>query len=126
MNIQDIHGAGVLFGAARNNPSRAVRRVSEEDSRKAREAFYKAVRSCDKASEKMMDKHLESVAESAKKRAEYLKKKSIADRARKTADNMRELNENILIERINHQNIIEEMRVREFNRQELLKPRGGD
>ena len=126
MSIQDIHGAGVLFGAARNNSSRAVKRVSEEDLRHAREAFYKALRSCDKASEKMMDKHLESVAESAKKRAEYLKKKNIADRARKTADNMRELNENILIERINHQNIIEEMRVREFNREELLKQSGGD
>ncbi|MDR1509359.1 MAG: hypothetical protein LBS53_06945 [Synergistaceae bacterium] len=121
MGIQSIHDTNILFTAARDNVSRSVKRVSEEDLRRAREAFYKAARSCDKASEKMMDKHLESVAESAEKRAKYLRKKNIDDRAKKTADGMRELNEILLIERINHQNSIEEMRVREFNRKELLK-----
>jgi hypothetical protein len=118
MDIQNIHGANVLFTAARNHASRAVRRVSDDELRQAREAFYRAVRSCDKASERMMDKHLESVAESAKKMAEYRRKKDIEDRSRKAADNTRMLNENILTEQINHRNRIEEMRVREFNRRE--------
>ena len=53
--------------------------------------------------------------------AEYRKKKAIEDRARQRADDIRTINENILIERINHRNMLEEIRIREFNRGEIFK-----
>jgi hypothetical protein len=112
MGIQNIGAANSLFLAARNQQVRRVKNTSDEDLQKAREFFYKAVKSCDKATERMMDKHIESVAESAKKQAEYRKKKAVVEKAREKADDTRELNESILIERINHRNMLEEIRLK--------------
>jgi hypothetical protein len=121
MSVQSINQANSLFIDAWNDVSRKVKHVTESDQQKAREAFYNAVRDCDRATENMVDKHLESVAESAKKLAEYRKKKAVADRAMKAADQQRVLNENILLERINYQNMLEETRIRELNRKEIMK-----
>ncbi|MDR3281241.1 MAG: hypothetical protein LBT23_12100 [Synergistaceae bacterium] len=121
MSVQNANQANSLFIDAWNDVSRKVKRVTDSDQNRAREAFYKAVRACDKATESMVDRHLESVAESAKRQAEYRKKKAVADRAAKTADERRVLNADILLERINYQNMLEESRIRELNRKELMK-----
>jgi hypothetical protein len=124
MGVQNINDAKILFMQAWNDNSRRVQKVSESDQQRAREAFYKAVRDCDKATEKIMDEHLERVAESAKKLAEYHRKKAITDRAMKEADIRREINEAVLIDRINHHNMLEDLRVRELNRKALAEADG--
>jgi hypothetical protein len=123
MGIQNLNASNALFMSVLNDVNRKAKIATESDQQKAREAFYKSERSCYNAAENMMDKHLERVAKSAKEQAEYRKKKSVADRARQEADRQRNFNEDILIERINHQNMLEETRVRELNRNELLKYR---
>ncbi|MDR1651706.1 MAG: hypothetical protein LBR87_07945 [Synergistaceae bacterium] len=121
MSVQNTGRLNSVFMALRGGAPRKVRQVTEPERQEAREAFYKALRACDKASERMMDKHLESVAESAKKQAEYRRKKAVADRAMSEADERRALNEVVLIERINHQNMLEEARIRDLRRKELLE-----
>jgi hypothetical protein len=114
---------GAFFAVARDRIECGLKKAGESEERRAREAFYKAVKSCDKATERMMDKHHESVKKSAEKLAEYLRKKAVADRAQKRADDMRTMNEDILVERINHRNMLEELRIRELNRKEILEER---
>jgi hypothetical protein len=121
MSVQNINHEQSVFQALLGDASRQARHFSEPDQQKAREAFHKALRACDKATERMVDRHLESVKKSAEKQAEYRKRKAFTDRARKRADDMRTMSENILIERINHRNMLEEIRVRELNRDEILK-----
>ena len=121
MGVQNIDQANSVFMSLLNDTSRKAKQGTESDQQRAREAFYKAVRSCDKAAERMVDKHLENVKKSAEKQADYRKRKAVTDRARKRADDIRTLNENILIERINHRNMLEEVRIRELNRKELLE-----
>ena len=118
MSVSSIDHAKSVFQALMQSASKKSADSSEQS---AREAFYKALRSCDKAMENMVDKHHESVRESAARLAEYRKKKAVEDRARQRADEMRRVSEDILIERINHRNMLEEIRIREFNRRELLK-----
>ncbi|MDR1133736.1 MAG: hypothetical protein LBL05_06200 [Synergistaceae bacterium] len=128
MSVSNITGNAQmdsLFAAARNRVERGLKETNESEQQRAREAFYKAVKSCDKAAERMMDKHHESVKKSAEKLAEYLRKKAVADRAQKRADDMRTMNEDILVERINHRNMLEELRIRELNRKEILEERAG-
>ena len=121
MSVPNVEHAKSVFQALMNNASRKSKPVTESDQQRAREAFYKAISSCDKAMENMVDKHLENVRESAVRLAEYRKKKAIEDRARQRADDMRKINENIMVERINHRNMLEEIRIREFNKKELLE-----
>jgi len=121
MSVSNIEHAKSVFQALMNNASRKPKPGSDSDQQRAREAFYKAVRSCDKAMENLVDKHHESVRKSAVRLAEYRKRKAVEDRARQRADEIRALNEDILIERINHRNMLEEIRIREFNRKEMLK-----
>ena len=118
MSVSSIDHANSAFQALMQSASKKSVANSEQS---AREAFYKALRSCDKAMENMVDKHHESVRESAIRLAEYRKRKAAEDRVRQRADEMRRVNEDILIERINHRNMLEEIRIREFNRKELLK-----
>jgi histone H3/H4 len=121
MASENLNAVNALFMPAWNDVTRKAKKPTESDQQKAREAFYKAVRSCDKATETMVDKHLENVAESAKKLAEYRKRKAVEDRVIKEADMRRNLRENMLLARINHHNLMEETRIRELNRQELLE-----
>ena len=121
MGVQNINHDQSIFQTVLGDASRHARHFSESDQQQAREAFHKALRACDKATERMVDKHLENVKKSAEKQAEYRKRRAFTDRARKKADDMRTMSENILIERINHRNMLEEIRVRELNRDELLK-----
>ena len=121
MSVPNIEHVKSVFQTLRSDVSRKPKPVSDFDQKRAREAFYKAVRSCDKAMENMVDKHLESVRKSAVRLAEYRRKKAVEDRARRHADEIRVINENILIERINHRNMLEEIRIRELNRRELFK-----
>ena len=123
MSVPNIDHNKSVFQALLGNAQKS-KPVTGSDQKRAREAFYKAVRSCDKALENMVDKHLESVRKSAARLAEYRKKKAIEDQARQRADMMRTINENILLERINHRNMLEEIRIRELNRSELLKDVG--
>ena len=121
MSVPNIDHAKSVLQVLMINAAKKSKTNADSDQQRAREAFYKAVRSCDKAMENVMDKHHESVRESAVRLAEYRKKKAVEDRARQRAAEMRRLNENILIERINHRNMLEEIRIRDFNRRELLK-----
>ena len=121
MSVSGIEHAQSVFQAILSDVSRRANQAAESDQQRAREAFHNAVRACDKAAERMMDKHLENVKKSAERLAEYRKRRAFTDRARKKADDMRTMSENILIERINHRNMLEEIRVRELNRDELLK-----
>jgi ribosomal protein L22 len=125
MSIQNVEQANLLFMNVLKDVSRKVKPIVESDQQRAHEAFYKAVRSCDKATERMVDKHLENVKKSAEAQAEYRKKKAVVDQAKQHADDMKTMNENILIERINHRNMLEELRIRETNRRELLEDDGG-
>jgi len=121
MDVSSIDHAKSVFQALVSNAAKKSKTKADSNQQRAREAFYKAVRSCDKAMENVMDKHHESVKESAARLAEYRKKKAAEDRSRKRAVEMRSINEEILIERINHRNMLEEIRIRDFNRRELLK-----
>jgi hypothetical protein len=96
-----------MFTMARDHAERGVKADGESERERALEAFHKAERSCDKTVGRMMDKHHESVKKSAEKLAEYLKKKALVDRARERADDMRTMNEDILVKRINHRNMLE-------------------
>lgn len=77
------------------------------------ELFRKAVSNCDREVERMMDSHHKSVAESAKKLAEYRKRKAMEDRQRQDAIERRLLSEMVRVESINHRNMLENERLRE-------------
>ena len=109
---------GAMFAMARDHVKRGVKETDESERERALEAFRKAVRYCDRTVERMMDKHHESVKKSAEKLAEYRKKKDIADRAQKRADDTRTMREEILIERINYRNMLEELRIKALNRED--------
>jgi hypothetical protein len=126
MSVSNITGNAqmdAMFAVARDRVKSDVKRVDESERERALEAFRKAASSCDRESERMMDKHLESVKKSAEKLAEYRKKKDIADRAQKRADDIRTMREEILIERINYRNMLEELRIKALNQEEIRKER---
>ncbi|MDR1471672.1 MAG: hypothetical protein LBS75_04035 [Synergistaceae bacterium] len=124
MGIEGASGVGDLVRSVARDISHKVRETERSSWERAMEEFRKAVRACDKASERMMDEHLESVAESAKRMAEYRARKARLDYALESAERQRLFNENIMIQRINHRNLLEERRVDELNRRELLKSEG--
>ncbi|MDR1915544.1 MAG: hypothetical protein LBQ58_03095 [Synergistaceae bacterium] len=120
MGIQNISDVNAMFLSAARDAARKIKHIEQSDQERAMEAFYKAVRSCDKASERMMDKHLESVAESAKKLAEYRKRKAQLDKVLESAERQRFFNESVMIERINHRNMLNEARMEDLKRREVL------
>ncbi|MDR1886224.1 MAG: hypothetical protein LBQ56_08095 [Synergistaceae bacterium] len=122
MGVKNINDMNALFLPAWNDAKRNVRKQADStDQQRAMEAFAKALRNCDKATERMMDKHHQTVAESAKKIAAYRKKKAVEDRRVQEAENQRLLQENLMIQRINHRNMLEEIRIEELNRRDLVK-----
>lgn len=120
MGMQSMDAVNALFLPAWQNAKRQAKEATSSGQRRAMESYYKAVQNCDKATENMMDKHHKSVAESAKKIAEYRKRKARLDKTVEAAEKQRLFHENMLIERINHQNMLEGMRIDELNRKELL------
>jgi seryl-tRNA(Sec) selenium transferase len=122
-NITGNAQMDAMFAVARDHAERGVKADGESERERALEAFHKASRSCDRTVERMMDKHHESVKKSAEKLAKYLKKKSADDRARERAEDMRTMNEDILVKRINHRNMLEELRVKALDREKIRKER---
>ncbi|MDR1516196.1 MAG: hypothetical protein LBS45_10930 [Synergistaceae bacterium] len=125
MSVNNVTDANALFPQEFKNAAvkanlRRTGKPTESERKRAMEMFGKALRDCDKATERMMDKHIESVAKSAKELAEYRKRKAQADRIKASANEQRLLNEKILISRINQRNLLEEMKTDDINRRELL------
>lgn len=123
MSIGNLRDANALFLPMWNKVVREVKKPPPTEQEQVMHAFRKALRSCDKATENMMDKHHETVAKSAKKIAEYRKKKAQQDRIHEAALERELINESIMIQRINHRNMLEEIRVDELNRDEMQKAR---
>jgi seryl-tRNA(Sec) selenium transferase len=121
----NTHQMDAMFAMARDHAERGMKETAESERERALEAFRKAARSCDKTIERMMDKHHESVKKSAEKLAEYLKKKTAADRARERAEDIRDINGDIIVERINHRNMLEELRIKALDREKIRKERDG-
>jgi hypothetical protein len=124
MSVNNVTDANALFLKTWNDVARQPKKPAKSEQQKAMEMFGKAVQNCEKASERMMDKHLESVAKSAKELAVYHKRKAVFDRMKTSADEQKMLNEKILLSHINQRNMLQEMRVDDINRQELLKASG--
>jgi hypothetical protein len=126
MSVSNINGniqMDAIFAVARDRVEHGPKGAGESERERAIEAFRKAERSCGKTIERMVDKHLESVKKSAEKLAEYRKKKALADSARERAEDRRDMDEEILIKRINYRNMLEELRVKALNREENRKER---
>ncbi|MDR1943920.1 MAG: hypothetical protein LBQ19_03775 [Synergistaceae bacterium] len=121
MSVLNVGNANSLFQQARDNEARKPRKPSKSEQEKAMELFGKALRDCDKASEQMMDDHIENVAKSAKERAEYHKRKAVLDKIRISADERKMINEQIILNRINQRSLLEEARADDENKRELLK-----
>ncbi|MDR1580664.1 MAG: hypothetical protein LBS35_09930 [Synergistaceae bacterium] len=128
MSVSNITGnvqMDAMFAMARDHAKRGVKEADGSERERALEAFHKAVGACDRTVERMMDKHHESVKKSAEKLAEYLKKKALDDRARERAEDMRDMNEDIQVKRINHRNMLEELRVKALDREKIREERDG-
>jgi histone H3/H4 len=124
MSVNNVTDAAAFLSHARENVARAARAVNnqtEAGQKKAMEMFGKALRDCDKAMERVMDKHIESVAKSAKELAERRKRKAIAERVKDSADAQQLMNEKIIINRINQRNLLAEIKADDINRRELLE-----
>jgi 2-hydroxy-3-keto-5-methylthiopentenyl-1-phosphate phosphatase len=121
MSVRNITEANALFMPAWKNVTRKLKETEESERQKAMEMFGKAMRTCDEASERMMDKHLETVAKSAKELAEYHKRKAVFDRMKESADEQRMINERIVLNRINQRNLLEEIRTDDINKKELAE-----
>jgi SOS-response transcriptional repressor LexA len=128
MGVSNITGnpqMNAMFTIARVHAERGVKKNSEAERERATDAFHKAVMSCDKTIGQMMDKHHESVKKSAEKLAAYLKKKAAAERAQRHAEDIRDMNEDILANRINHRNMLEELRAKALYREKIRRERDG-
>jgi hypothetical protein len=124
MGVNNVTDVNALFPQKFKNITAKTRNTgnpAESERKRAMEMFGKALRDCDKATERMMDKHIESVAKSAKELAEYRKRKALSDRIKASADEQRLLNEKILISRINQRSLLEEIKTDDLNRRELLE-----
>ncbi|MDR0764688.1 MAG: GPALPP motifs-containing protein 1 [Synergistaceae bacterium] len=119
MSVSNINGNAqmeVMSAMARERAGRGAKRAGEPERERALEAFRDALKVCDKTAEQMMDKHHESVKKSAEKLAEYHKKKDAAERAWEREKDMRDVNEEILAERINYRDMLEELRLKAMGR----------
>lgn len=120
----DVKAANALFLPAWNEAMRNAQKPTKSKQEEGMALFRKALSDCDKAVEKMVDAHQKSVAESAKKLAEYHKRKALQDKFRNAAIERHLINEQIRIDSINHQNMLESIRIEELNREEQMN-RGG-
>ena len=126
MSVNNVMDANARFLQELKNTAKNRRKVTspaESERKKAMEMFGKALYDCNKAMERVIDKHIESVAESAKELAQYRKRKALADRAKASAKEQRLLNEKILISRINQRNLLEEIKADDMDKRELLARR---
>ncbi len=121
MDVRNVGEVRALFNKVYERAARNLKKIDEESQKKAMEAFGKALRACDRASERMIDKHHESVAKSAKMRAEYHKRKYQLDKIRAAAEKQELINESVMIQRLNHRNMLEEIRVDQLNREEMQR-----
>jgi hypothetical protein len=124
MSVNNVTDANAFLLQARENAARTARAVksqSESEREKAMEMFGKALHDCDKAMERVMDKHIESVAKSAKELAERRKRRALAERIQDSADEQRLMNEKIILNRINQRNLLAEIKADDINRRELLE-----
>lgn len=117
----DVKTANALFLPLWNSVARSPREPVKSKQEEAMAFFRNAVRDCDKEIGKIVDAHHKSVAESAKKLAEYHKRKALQDQIRNSARERHLINERIRIDSINHQNMLESLRVEELNRRERMK-----
>jgi hypothetical protein len=104
-----------------NDAARRAKPPEQTERQRAMEAFADAMVTVNKAGEQMMDKHHESVAKSAKKLAEYRKQKARQDAAKAAAEQQKLFHEDVMIRRLNHRNMLEEIRIDELNKEELFK-----
>lgn len=122
MGVQyDVRAANALFLPAWNEATRNAQKPTKSKQEEAMALFRKTMQDCDKEIGKIMDAHHKSVAESAKKLAEYHKRKALQDQIRDSARERHLINEQIRIESINHQNMLESIRIEELNREERMK-----
>ena len=117
----DVGAANALFLPAWNEAMRNVQRPTKSKQEEAMALFRKAMQDCDKEIGRIMDAHHKSVAESAKKLAEYHKRKAVQDRMRDAAAERHLINERVRVDSINHQNMLKSIRIEELNREEILK-----
>lgn len=113
--------ANSLFAPAWNDKARTPQKETKTDLEKAMERFAKAQSACDRAAETMMDEHHKTVAESAKKRDEYYKKKMLQDQAQEAARDREELSGQVRIESVNHRAMQEAIRLEERERERRAK-----
>lgn len=120
---QDVRITGAPFAFVRNEVMRNPQKPANFKQREALAFFQGAVRDCDEKIGKIMDAHQKSVAESAKKLAEYHKRKAREDRIAQSTMERRQRDERIRIDGINRRNMLEILRAEELNRRELLEQR---
>ena len=113
MGILRMESANALFLPAWNAAQERAKRnmPPDDDRRRAMAAFGKAMRDCDKAMEDVMDRHHESVAESAKKREAYRKKRAQQERVQRAADELRTLNREAVLQAQARRDWMQEMRM---------------
>lgn len=128
MGIGTIGAANAMllsdWNEAREKVQREQSQREKSDQQKAMEAFAQALHDCDKAMENVVDKHQESVAESAKKRAEYRKKVAKEEQIQKRLDEQQQFYEESTMRQINMRNMMKQLRVDDENRRERFAATG--
>jgi hypothetical protein len=119
--INGINNSNSMFMDMWEKASRNVKKTEKSEQEKGMELFGKALDDVNKASDRMMDNHLESVAKSAKEQAEYRKKKAVREKAEQSAEDMKLFAEQALLNRINQRAMMEELRGDEEERKNLLR-----
>jgi hypothetical protein len=121
MSVINVTDANSLFMQERDKSARQAKKTVKSDQREAMELFGKVLQDCEKASERMMDKHHETVAKSARELAEYHKRKAVFDRMKASADEQRMINEQIVLNRINQHALLKDMRADDIAERENIK-----
>ncbi len=125
MGMGNIGAANAMLLSDWNKARAEVQKQKQKTDRdKAMEAFANAMRDCDKAIENIVDKHHESVAESAKKRDAYRKKVALQEQIQKRADEQRRFHEEALINQLNLRNMLKERRIEDMERREQFAAMG--
>ncbi|MDL2263800.1 hypothetical protein LJC31_04010 [Synergistaceae bacterium OttesenSCG-928-I11] len=128
MGMDKIGAANAAFlsdwNEAHANIQKQMQQKPKTSREQAMEAFADAMRNCDKAIENVVDKHHESVAESAKKNAEYRKKVARQEQIQKRAEEQRLFHEERLINQLNLRNMLKERKLEDVERRELFDALG--
>ncbi|GHV29779.1 hypothetical protein FACS1894167_09580 [Synergistales bacterium] len=119
--INGINNSNSMFMDMWEKATRNIKKTEKSDQEKGMELFGKALDDVNKASDRMMDDHLESVAKSAKEQAEYRKKKAVQEKAEQSAEDMKLFAEQALLNRINQRAMMSELRGDEEERRNLLR-----